>query len=431
MDNQTALLTRSPYEVLKVSRWADEEEIKANYFLLVKQFNPEYFPDEFIEIRTAYDLLKDPATRAKSDIGLFAAPPNYYYSDYPHTSDHPLSLFKLTQELKTICNNQSPHLEDLIRLDGETLEKAHHILRGISLYHTQHNQLPEAVETWKWIRELDPSDEETKRNQAFALWEEGYKAALQNQFADAENSFNSLLEQGVEHGVIYQNLALAYEKQGKKAESENAWHKALDFFNGELKANPNDEYLKAIVICIHKYTGGKFIDGSANSVSGSMSGGSAKELGYACIQKGNWKQAVDALEQALRENEDDVDVLCQMGWAYLNTNQHHKSFHMWNLALKKAPGKRQVIDHLVRGYTIFGKRLKDQRIFNQALVQFKNALKYEPENMDLMNQLAETYFLMRNYSAAMSEYQRILDKDPRNKAARQGMREAKRLGGLR
>ncbi|MBN2329987.1 MAG: tetratricopeptide repeat protein, partial [Candidatus Omnitrophica bacterium] len=109
----------------------------------------------------------------------------------------------------------------------------------------------------------------------------------------------------------------------------------------------------------------------------------------------------------------------------------NKAFQMWNSALKKAPGKKSITDHLVRGYSIFGKRLKEQRIYNQALVQFKNALKHEPGNIDIRSQLADTFFQMRNFMSALQEYQKILDVDPRNKTARQGVRECKRLGGLR
>lgn len=427
METQNVTLTRSPYEILKISRWASDEDVKAQYFHLVKQYNPEYFPDEFIEIRTAYDILKQPSTRARNDVELFAPPPEYYYSEYPNMAQHPLSLFKLNQEMKTLCGDTPVE-----QLEGEQRDRAITLLKGMSLYHIFHDHKEEARQIWERLLQLNPEDEETQRNFAFLTWNNAYEAASQGNFNEAEEIFLSLPEQGIEHGIIYQNLALARERQGKKEEAEQAWQQALKCYNKELKNDPNDEYLKALIVAIHKYTGGKFIEGgSAEASAGGSAPGSAKELGYACIQKGNWRQAVEALEQALRENQDDVDVLCQLGWAYLNTNLHNKAFHMWNLAMKKAPGKRQVIDHLVRGYTIFGKRLKEQRIFNQALVQFKNAIKFEPDNVELRLQLADTYFQMRNFSAAAQEYQRILNDDPRNKVAKQGLRESKRLGGLR
>lgn len=241
-----------------------------------------------------------------------------------------------------------------------------------------------------------------------------------------------MIEKGARHGAIYQNLALANEKQGKKDEGYEAWRQALEYYKQDLKEDPNSAYRKALVIALHKYTGGRFLEGgNEDKENESFTSGSSKELGYACIRQGNWRQAQEAFEQALRDNPQDIDVICQLGWAYLNTNQHNRAFNQWNHALKLSPGKQSVIDHLVRGHAIFGKRLKDQRIFNQALVQFKNALKFEPTNIELRQNLADTYFQMQNYSSALREYQKIMEMDARNKVARQGIREAKRLGGLR
>ena len=421
-DTETLALIRSPYEVLQISRWADPEEIKAHYYHLVREYNPEYHEEEFIEIRAAYDVLRDANRRAAVDVETFIPPPPLSYSDYPEFPRQPLSMFKLNQEMKALAGGRS-----LDELDEEGRKKGLHILRGMVLYHAHHQNLGEAEALIRKILELDPNDEETRENQVHFLWKKGYDAVMSGQFAASEEFFMPLGEQGTYPALVYQNLALAQEKQGKKKEAEESWNKTLQHLKQALHASPDEEYLKALVIPIHKYTGGKFLEGATPTSAGTP----VKELGFACIRQGNWKQAVGALEQARGEDENDVDVLCQLGWAYLNTNQHPKAFHMWNLALRKAPGRQQITEHLVRGYVIFGKRLKEQRIFNQALVQFKNAIKYEPQNLELRTLLAETYFKMNNYYAATQEYLKILEMDPRHKDARQGIREAKRLGGFR
>jgi tetratricopeptide (TPR) repeat protein len=422
VDTAKTTLTRSPYEVLKISRWAKIDEIKAKYFQLVKQYSPEYFPDEFIEIRTAYDMLKEASSRATTDISIFSPPPSCRYEEYPNYPEHPLSLFKLNQEMKALCGDQDP-----ATLEGETLAQALHILKGIFLYQVSHGNWDDAQEVGAKILSISPEDEETLRNAVCGHWQEGFEAANVDNYGKAEEFFTQLIEKKIESGAVHQNIALAQERQGKKEESLESWGKALAFYQSKLKENPDDEYLKALILAIHKYTGGKLLeDGQGGTMTGSP-----KELGYACVKQGNWKKAVEALEKANKDAPDDLDVLCQLGWAYLNTNQSTKAFHMWNLAYKKSKNNSQVIDHMVRGYTIFGKRLKDQRIYNQALVQFKNALKYEPGNMDIRIELAETYFQMRNFSAALREYQRVIDVEPRNKMARQGVRESKRLGGIR
>ena len=355
-------------------------------------------------------------------LNVFVHRPPCRYSEYPDFPDHALSLFKLNQELKALCADRDP-----ATLEGDEREKALHILKGIFLYQSYHDQWDEAQESGAKILEMIPDDKETLQNAICGHWQEGFRAAVNEHFAKAEEYFSQLSDSKIYRGEIFQNIALSQEKQGKKEQSTQSWKQSLEIFQTILKHSPDDEYIKSLILATHKYTGGKLLTDSLSIGEG----GSAKELGYACVKQGNWKQAVEALEKANRENPEDVDVLCQLGWAYLNTNQNTRAFHMWNLAYKKGQGQSQVLDHMVRGYTIFGKRLKDQRIYNQALVQFKNALKYEPNNLDLRLELADTYYLMRNFSASLGEYQRVIDVDPRNKVARQGVRESKRLGGIK
>lgn len=420
MDKEKYTLTRSPYEVLKLNRWADHDLIKAHYYHLVKEYNPEHHEEEFIEVRSAFEILSSAEKRAAYDIKNFTPPPPFAYSDYPNFPGEPLSKFKLDQELKTLCGNRE--IEDL---PPEEKKAAVHILHGAALYYAHNNQLDHAVEMVAHILKMDPDDEETLRNQAFFEWQKAYDAAINSRFAETEEIFKHLEAKGVNPGIVNQNLALSQEKQGKKEESNVSWKAALEHLKNQLKENPDDAYLKAFVVALHKHTGGKFMDGAG------AGGGSARDLGLACVREGNWKQALVSLTQAYHENTEDTDIMCQLGWAYLNTSQHAKAFELWNKAMKKAPGKSQIINHIVQGYQIFGRRLKDQNIYNQALVQFKTAIKFEPNNLDLRYELAETYLKMKNYHAAHQEYQKILSLDPRNKEARHGVRESKRLGGLK
>lgn len=427
METKELTLTRSPYDVLGVTRWSDKENVKASYYRLVKQYNPEYYPEKFIEIRTAFDILQDDQRRAETDVAEFAPAPPYESADYPDLDPQSISMFKLNQEWKTLFGDRP-----LKELGDHEKDRALQLLRGMALHHALHERTEEAEHIWSEIVEIDPEDRESKTNRLYAIWAGGYFKAQESHFDEAEQLFQRLLDEGGRHGAIYQNLALAREKQGKKEEAYQAWSEALADYKKDLKENPEDPYCKALVIALHKYTGGRFLEGESVEGGGeSIHSGSSKELGFACIRQGNWKQALEALQQALKENPEDVDVICQLGWALLNTNQHVKAFNQWNHALKLAPGKQSVVDHLVKGYTVFGKRLKDQRIYNQALVQFKNALKHEPDSIEIRLLLADTYMNMQNYSAAVREYEKVLEKEARHKEARQGMREAKRLGGIR
>lgn len=83
-----------PYAALGLTRSASQAEIKAAYRKLVRTSHPDINPDDpdaearFVGISAAYDLLKDPATRARFDAGEIDASgqekpqQRSYYRDY-------------------------------------------------------------------------------------------------------------------------------------------------------------------------------------------------------------------------------------------------------------------------------------------------------------------------------------------------------------
>jgi tetratricopeptide (TPR) repeat protein len=58
---------KNHYEVLGIPNTAAEEEIKRAYFGMVRKYQPDRFPEEFKEIRAAYETLMDPKKRAEHD----------------------------------------------------------------------------------------------------------------------------------------------------------------------------------------------------------------------------------------------------------------------------------------------------------------------------------------------------------------------------
>ncbi|MDR1970532.1 MAG: DnaJ domain-containing protein [Treponema sp.] len=58
---------KSYYETLGVAKNAEEAEIKRAYFSLVRQYQPDRFPEEFKKIRAAYETLMDREKRSEYD----------------------------------------------------------------------------------------------------------------------------------------------------------------------------------------------------------------------------------------------------------------------------------------------------------------------------------------------------------------------------
>lgn len=91
--------TRDPYEVLGLTAKATADEIKKAYRKLVRTSHPDLHPDDaaaearFKAISAAYDLLKDPETRARFDAGEIDAhgaerPQRQYYRDFADAPDN-------------------------------------------------------------------------------------------------------------------------------------------------------------------------------------------------------------------------------------------------------------------------------------------------------------------------------------------------------
>ena len=65
----------NPYEVIGAAPTASEAEIRRAYFEQVREHPPEQDAEQFKRIRTAYEVLRDPARRAESDLLVALLPP--------------------------------------------------------------------------------------------------------------------------------------------------------------------------------------------------------------------------------------------------------------------------------------------------------------------------------------------------------------------
>jgi curved DNA-binding protein CbpA len=59
---------KTPYEILGISENCNDETVKQGYLLMVKQFPPERFPEDFQRIRNAYEKIKTEKDRAALEL---------------------------------------------------------------------------------------------------------------------------------------------------------------------------------------------------------------------------------------------------------------------------------------------------------------------------------------------------------------------------
>jgi curved DNA-binding protein CbpA len=88
-----------PYETLGLEKTATADDIKKAYRKLVRTSHPDLHPDDegaearFKAISAAYDILKDPETRARFDAGEIDGlgqerPQRRYYRDFADAADN-------------------------------------------------------------------------------------------------------------------------------------------------------------------------------------------------------------------------------------------------------------------------------------------------------------------------------------------------------
>jgi curved DNA-binding protein CbpA len=81
------LTSSDPYAVLGLPRRATTREVKRTYFDLVRQFPPETHPDEFKQVRGAYEKLRTEEAKADTDLFLFQPPPPWEPRKRPRKLD--------------------------------------------------------------------------------------------------------------------------------------------------------------------------------------------------------------------------------------------------------------------------------------------------------------------------------------------------------
>ena len=59
---------KTPYEILGISEDCNDKIVKQGYLLMVKQFPPERFPEDFQRIRHAYEKIKTEKDRASLEL---------------------------------------------------------------------------------------------------------------------------------------------------------------------------------------------------------------------------------------------------------------------------------------------------------------------------------------------------------------------------
>ncbi|MDI6782552.1 MAG: tetratricopeptide repeat protein [bacterium] len=427
MDKTTA------YQILEIPKEATDDEIKHAYIQLVKKHPPEIEPDKFIQIRKAYENLKDPVKRAREDLFTFNFVHDQFHFD--DTVKQPLPINRINDDITAL----SMQLESF----ADDPETKHQLILAYSrrAFGLVHKKLwAEAIRDWEHILSLDTTNEDIQHNLFYGYSTLGYYYALHERFQEAINFWQkaNVLKPNIK--PLYHNLAIAYDKIGDKEHAENYWRETLKRWELNLRKESTDEYLKTCIVELHKYFGGKLLSGSGDKKAGIEEAISEYrevlkiapdnfhaqlQITTAYMQEGKWTEAIKELSSMLRIHKDNLEVLNMLGWAYLNSGKVDESFAVWNRGLAIDSKNQIAKDNIIRGHLTVGKKLRERGLFNSALVHFKSVLKYLPSKPEVHLEIGNTYAMKGDYRSAVACWQTVLQLDPKNKIAKKAIAETR------
>lgn len=453
MKKDPVLDEKNPYKTLEIRKWATDAEIKKAYIRLVKVFNPEVFPDQFIQIRRAYDLLRTPEKRAKIDLLLFnELPGSISYRNLTRTTDSLVKMNRCMKELEE-ASAGSPATSD----QTKTMLN---LRRERTLLYSEKKMWAEAIREWRDICGIDPTDKYSHRNRILALSRLGYQHTTHERYKEAVTCWLEILAARPNTVEILHNIGITYSLMKERTKELEYWRKILNAWTAMLKRNEDDPYLKSLILEAHKFFGGELLTSQAPSsapvreplpkpgdkptatkpikpakvekkvdanLERKVFNGFAanKDLGLACMDRKNWTGAIQAFKKCIEDNPDDVRILGYLGWAYLNSGDVNRPFQIWQTALRANPEDKEIRDNIVRGHLKVGENLVKQRLFGPALVHLKSVLQIAPDNSQVYIEIGNVYMMKADALSAIQNWERASELDPKNRDLKSTIRRAK------
>lgn len=410
----------NPYTVLNLRKGASEEEIKQAYFDMVKKWDPERHTDRFMVIQAAYDKLRDPKKRAKEDLFTY----NYVKGEFNFTDEERQGPpdAELQARLK--------EAEARVRSGGGDTngarEEAVRLLLTASFRNFKKKQWREAIMDLARALEIDPTNQRVKANLNLAYARLGWSYATNNLIKEAVELWEKALAMNADNLPIIHNLAIATETDGEREKAERYWAETLRRWKQILDEEPDNEYVKSLVIETHKHFGGRNLDARRN-------GGAVIEeyrevlkinpddfeaqlkIAETLMEAKNFTEAVRELRRLAAKFPTNIQVLNLFGWALLNSGDIDAAFNTWQRCLKIEPKNYAIRESMIKARLDLGKKCRESGQFTPSLVHLKALLKMLPKSAEVHFEIAKTYTAKGDKASAYQHLRIAEQLDPKNK----------------
>ena len=159
-----------------------------------------------------------------------------------------------------------------------------------------------------------------------------------------------------------------------------------------------------------------------------------QEMGYKAANGGDWQTALVSWQLALEEAGSNFRLACNLALAYEQDEDWEMAAEMWRKALRHRPRRANHPDtvgddEIARLWLRSAYAYHHVEAFEASVQVFKQAVKWQPDNLDIRLGLVTALLNNGQAQAAVNELERILQKDPENVAALIRMGEVLREGG--
>lgn len=418
---------KNAYSILNVRKGTAEEFVKKAYVELVKRYPPETHTDRFMVINKAYETLRDPEKRAKEDAFTF----NYTEGQFSFSPE------EAKEETESVLAQRIHDLEAKFESDPSDNEVIGELIHGYMMRSHQHVKRKlwsEAIKDWQAVLNLDATHRRAKNNLNYSYINLGYYYALHDLYPEAIDLWQRALHMNPDNLSIIHNLALACEYAGQDEDASKYWSEAIRRWKIALDQNPDDVYLKSLIIEVHKHHGGRALDVQKDSESAlqeyreilkiNPSDFEAHyQIAVTYMEEKNYEDAVKELELLRQQYPNNVEVLNLLGWSLLNDGRVDLAFRTWQRSLQLDGKNAETRNNIVQARLTLGKRCRESGQHTVALVHFKELLKLLPGSDDVFFEIGETYRLKGDVRSAITQYNRALQANPKNKFAKKALSE--------
>ncbi|MBN1867991.1 tetratricopeptide repeat protein [Candidatus Sumerlaeota bacterium] len=424
------MANQNPYSVLGLRKGVSEDELKQAYVELVKKFDPEKHTDHFMVIQHAYETLRDPSKRAREDILI----PNHVRGRF---------LFLGEEQMRVPdaqINARILDAEKAFRAAEDNPQSRDEYVKSLmtrSYIKVSRKLWAEAIDDWKTVLNIDSTHQRAKNNILYALITLGYSYAEHDLNNEALELWERAVQMNPDRIELLHNMAIVCERVEKTDQAQRYWQESLRRWQGQLDRDPDNAYLRNLIIEVHRHLGGQTAQPGVKDAPKSIN--EYKEIlkinpndfeaqyriATTLYEEQKWEEATRSLDQISRKYPKNIEVLNMLGWALINSGHPEQAFQIWNRSLSIDPKNTNTREAIIKARMSMGKVFRSRGMHTQSLVNFKALLRFIPRSPEVYMEIGQTYMYKGDKRSAAQAFDMVLKLDPKNRAAKQYLSDMK------